>query len=83
MQDITPQQSRAARALIGWKQIELAHRADLAPMTVLNFEQGVGEPKTSTIKALAETFEKAGVVFIDAGDELGEGVRLKRPSRAS
>jgi transcriptional regulator with XRE-family HTH domain len=76
---ITPGQIRAARALIGWKQSDLAERTGLALITIKNIERGGGDPKSSTINAVQAAFAKAGVLFIEEGDTRpgGAGVRLK------
>lgn len=74
---ITPSQIRAARALIGWKQTELATAAGLSEMSVKNIERGSTDPRVSTLEAIRTALEQAGVEFIN--DERGEGVvRLRR-----
>lgn len=75
---ITPAQIRAARALIGMKQTELATAAGLSEMSVKNIERGATDPRVSTLQALQEALEAAGVEFIPAGDGRGAGVRLAR-----
>ena len=78
---ITPAQCRAARALLKWKQDELARRASVGVATVRTFEVGKSAPHDSTLRLLKETFEKAGVEFIAKGEvpqhPAGPGVRLK------
>ena len=71
---ITPAQCRAARALLDWKQIELAKRSDVGITAIRTFERGKTSPHKITLKALKETFEKAGVQFTD---DNGIGVKLK------
>jgi hypothetical protein len=39
------------------------------------------ELKASTIEVIQRTFEKAGIIFIDANDG-GPGARLRRPPRS-
>lgn len=75
---ITPAQIRAARALIGMKQTELATAAGLSEMSVKNIERGATDPRVSTLQALQGALEAAGVEFIPAGDGRGAGVRLAR-----
>ena len=74
---ITPEQSRAARALIDWTQRELATRAGIGISTVQNFEGGLRKPHDNHIKAMRIAFEQAGVIFIERSAEGGAGVRLK------
>lgn len=76
---ITPAQIRAARALIGWKQTDLASASGVSEMSVKNIERGVTDPRGSTLGAIQDAFTKAGVVFLDPGDvrDGGHGVRLR------
>lgn len=75
---ITPAQIRAARALIGWKQTDLATASGISEMSVKNIERGVTDPRASTLQAMQAALEQAGVVFLDAGvnRDGGPGVRL-------
>lgn len=75
---ITPAQIRAARALIGWKQADLAAASGISEISVKNIERGATDPRGSTLAALQNAFTKAGVVFLDPGDTRngGHGVRL-------
>lgn len=76
---ITPAQIRAARALIGWKQTELAAAAGLSEMSVKNIERGSTDPRVSTLEAIKAALESAGVEFIN--DERGDGVVRLRDAR--
>lgn len=75
---ITPAQIRAARALIGWKQSDLATASGVSEISIKNIERGATDPRSSTLAALQDAFTKAGVVFLDPGDtrDGGAGVRL-------
>jgi transcriptional regulator with XRE-family HTH domain len=77
---ITPAQCRAARALLGWSQIELAEKAGISAVAVNQFETGISEPRRSTLDVVRRAFERAGVVFIDENGG-GAGLRLKRRSK--
>jgi len=74
---ISPAQIRAARALIGWKQTELASAAGLSEMSVKNIERGTTDPRVSTLEAIKQALEAAGVIFIASNGE-GPGVRLRK-----
>ncbi len=76
---ITPAQIRAARALIGWKQTDLAAASGVSEMSVKNIERGVTDPRASTLQAMQDALETAGVVFLDGGvnRDGGPGVRLR------
>ncbi len=78
---ITVAQLRAARALIGWSQPELAERSGVGIATVRRMEGARGLPKTTAenVWKVQQALEDAGVVFIDQNEEGGPGVRLKDP----
>jgi transcriptional regulator with XRE-family HTH domain len=77
---ITPAQIRAARALIGWKQTDLADASGVSEISVKNIERGTTDARSSTLAAIQAAFLKAGVVFLDPGDtrDGGPGVRLRK-----
>jgi predicted transcriptional regulator len=77
---ILPAQIRAARALLGMKQTELAVKSGVSEISIKNIERGVTDPRTSTLTAIASALESAGVEFIreDGG---GHGVMLKSNPR--
>ena len=78
---ITAAQCRAARALLKWKQEELAQRADVGVSTIRTYEVEKTAPHRSTLKAIQTAFESAGVEFLSEGKDPivpgGEGVRLR------
>ena len=67
---ITPAQIRAARALLAWKQTDLATASGVSEMSVKNIERGASDPRVSTMAALETALEKAGVVFVPHGATL-------------
>jgi transcriptional regulator with XRE-family HTH domain len=68
---ISIKQIRAARALLGWSQQELADAAMLSKNAIAQLEQGQVEPRTATLESIASAFLKVGIEFIDSS-----GVRL-------
>ena len=75
-------QIRAARALIGWKQQELADKAGLSFATIQRMETlGTDRSSAGNVDAIRKAFEAAGVQFI-AENGGGAGVRLARPKGA-
>ncbi|PVE26449.1 transcriptional regulator [Microvirga sp. KLBC 81] len=74
---ITPAQSRAARGLLDWSQLELAARSNLGESTIRDFEKGRRVPSVNNLAAIQRALEQAGVEFTN-GDE--PGVKLKRKS---
>lgn len=77
---ITPAQIRAARALLGWKQTQLASASGVSEMSIKNIERGITDARASTLGSIQQAFLEAGVVFLDDGDtrDGGPGVRLVR-----
>lgn len=73
-----PIQCRMARAALGYSIRDLAEKAGVGPDTVYRFENDARDPRLSTVTALRETLEAAGVVFIEADASGGPGVRLSR-----
>ncbi len=71
-------QLRAARALLGWRQEDLADAAKVGLATVARIEQGEGmvQGNFSTIMKLQAALERKGVSFFS--DAEGFGVKLAR-----
>ena len=74
-----PAQIRAARALLGWHQSELARRAKIGLATIQRLEQGPDGPvmaHVATVVRITECFAKAGVQFLEPNEKGGIGVRF-------
>ena len=74
---ITSVQSKMARAAVGWGVRDLAREAKVGVATVTRFENGQAEPIPSTLSAIRQALEAAGVEFI-AENGGGPGVRLRK-----
>lgn len=75
---MTPEQCRAARALLDWPQQRLAEESGIGNATIRNFEAGRSKLQFATENLLAQTFSKAGVQFLKPDDTAsGPGVALK------
>ena len=70
---LTASQIRAARALLGWSQQNLASRSQLAKITIAKIELEQQVPGAKTVDRIIEAFDDAGLEFIGQ-----EGVRKKR-----
>ena len=79
---IVPNQIRAARALLNIGQVELAKRASLAISTIKRIEAGRDEVRgaADTFIRIQQALEEAGVIFINADESAGPGVRLRGPT---
>jgi transcriptional regulator with XRE-family HTH domain len=75
---ISPSQCRAARALVGWSQDQLAAASKVAKTTIANFEAGKRTPYDRTLVDLQAALEAAGVELIPQNGG-GAGVRLAKP----
>lgn len=65
--DLSPEQVKAARALLAWTQQELANEARVATSTVADFERGTRTPVANNAQAIREAFEAKGLQFIAGG----------------
>jgi transcriptional regulator with XRE-family HTH domain len=77
---MTPEQIRAARAILKWSARELAEKVGLALTTIQRMENdgGVEGTLTRNINAVQKALEEAGIEFIPENGG-GVGVRLKKP----
>ncbi|WP_297766564.1 helix-turn-helix domain-containing protein [uncultured Muriicola sp.] len=63
----TIEQIRAARALIGWSQKDLADHSNLSQTGIARIENGTNKPNSSTIMRITGAFEAMGINFIQGG----------------
>ena len=59
--------SKAARALLGWTQGDLAKACNVSVSTIADFEKGDRVPIAANLTALRQGFEAAGIVFTSDG----------------
>ena len=75
-------QIRAARALIGWSQADLAEAAGISVSLVDRFETGQPDSiAAETVAKMRAALESAGVAFIPKNGG-GAGVRLRKGGEA-
>ncbi len=60
----TIEQIRAARALLGWNQHDLANKAGLSQTGIARIENGTNQPNSKTIEKISKAFDLAGIEFI-------------------
>lgn len=71
---MTPEQCRAARALLDWSQQQLAEAANVGNATIRNFEATRSLPQSATLDAMRQAFDAASIEFTN-GDN--PGVRFR------
>ncbi|HUN86138.1 MAG TPA: helix-turn-helix domain-containing protein [Terracidiphilus sp.] len=64
---LSPTQCRAARALLGWNQQDLAQRANVGTSTIADFEREKRTPVNANVDAIIAAFEAAGIRFLAGG----------------
>jgi predicted transcriptional regulator len=81
---VSIRQIKAARALLGWSQEDLAANSGVSVPTIKRLEAADGDigGRAETGEALVTALEKAGVEFI-AENGGGSGVRLAKRARKS
>jgi transcriptional regulator with XRE-family HTH domain len=72
---MTPEQCRAARALLNLEQAELASSSGISRSTLADFERGARKPRQTSLDVIKSQLEKLGVQFIEPNGG-GVGVRL-------
>lgn len=85
---ITAAQMRAARALSGLDQRQLAELSGVSLPTIQRMEASEGNVRgvIDTLVKVIEAFDRAGIELIGEGTashDGGRGVRLKQPARES
>jgi transcriptional regulator with XRE-family HTH domain len=73
----SPGQCRAARALLGMTQPELAEMAGLGLSTVVDYEKTRRKISAEATAAIKRALEKSGILFI-AKNGGGPGLRLRK-----
>lgn len=76
---ISPGQIRAARAMLNWRQTDLAKASGVSEITIKNIERGASKAKAQTLGQIEKSFNDAGLVILSKNDKTGNGagVRLK------
>ena len=64
---LAPSHVRAARALLAWKQSDLARAASVATSTVADFERGHRTPVANNAAAIKAALEGQGIQFLPGG----------------
>jgi transcriptional regulator with XRE-family HTH domain len=81
---VTIRQIKAARALLGWSQDDLASRSSLSVVTIKRLEAAEGEigGREETRESIVGALQEGGIEFIPENGG-GIGVRLAKRQRRS
>lgn len=78
---------RAARALLGWNQRQIAAAAEVSRPTINKLEnregnggEGTRNATLESLEAIVAAYEKQGIEFIAATSLTGGGVRWRTPA---
>ncbi len=80
VEEVSPAQCRAGRALLEITQTQLAASAGLGLSTVVDFEKERRQVAPESVEAIRRALVRAGVEFIDENGG-GPGVRLRNRQR--
>lgn len=69
---VTPDQCRAARAMLQWKSANLSFEARVSLSTIVNFERRLRKTRPAKVQAMRRALEIGGIRFIGL-----RGVELK------
>ena len=76
---ITIRQVKAARALLGWSQSDLARHSGISEPTIARLEAADGEVggRGETVRKIRAALDAGGIQFIDENGG-GPGVRIRK-----
>jgi transcriptional regulator with XRE-family HTH domain len=76
---ITIRQIKAARALLGWSQSDLANHSGISEPTIARLESAEGElgGRGETVRKIRAALDASGIEFIDENGG-GPGVRIRK-----
>jgi predicted transcriptional regulator len=79
---VTIRQIKAARALLGWSQSDLARKSGVSEPTIARLEAADGDlgGREKTSEKIRTAIEAAGIQFFEENGG-GEGVRLRSPRK--
>jgi predicted transcriptional regulator len=79
---VSTRQIKAARALLGWSQADLARHSGVSEPTIARLEAAGGDlgGRENTGQKIRDAIEAAGIQFFEENGG-GEGARLRKPRK--
>lgn len=74
--ELTPEDVRAARALVQWSQDDLAKAAGVGVSTIADFEKAARKPIANNLDAIRRAFERVHIMFTPTGPAIYGAVVL-------
>ena len=81
MPTFTVEQVRAARAFLGWTQVDLGESAGVSFETIRNFETSGFPLAPASHAAVRKAFKKVGVEFKKSGQRIGVTISVHQQHR--
>jgi transcriptional regulator with XRE-family HTH domain len=81
MPTFTVEQVRAARAFLGWTQVDLGEAAGVSFETICTYETSSFPLSPASHAAVREAFKKAGVEFLKSGKRIGVTISVHQQRR--
>jgi DNA-binding XRE family transcriptional regulator len=78
-ESLNPKHVRAARALLAWKQSDLAQAASVATSTIADFERGRRTPVANNVSAMKAALEAKGISFLPGGVSINSRLAVPKP----
>jgi ribosome-binding protein aMBF1 (putative translation factor) len=78
---ISPRQSKAARALLGWTQLKLSEKAGIPLDTVKRFERAKSDTRGKAMIKMEAALRQAGIKLLAPENGEGEGLRFASTKR--
>jgi len=69
---ITTAQIRGARGVLNWSQGDLSERTGISATSIGSIENGLTQPRDSTLQLIQKAFEDSGIEFLP-----DEGIKKK------
>lgn len=70
-------QIKGARAMLGMSQSQLCAEAGISRATLIDLENGTGDPRRSSTEGVEAAFRRHGIVFTEDGETVSVTARRR------